>query len=122
MTEISEAALVWFAKCAGAIAGSAVSLAYLLPAGRREAAIRFAVGLTCRLVFGGAAGLKIARELGIEKAIGPAEMALMGAAAASLFAWWALGIAIRTLMDGGWTRFLGGFGERKGKGVDDAGR
>jgi len=113
---------LWLAKVAGAIAGSAVSLAYLLPAGRREAAIRFAVGLTCGLVFGGAAGLKIATELGIEKAIGPAETALMGAAAASLFAWWALGIAMRTLLGGGWIRFLGGFGERKGKGTDDAGR
>ncbi len=108
MTDLSEAAWVWAAKCAGAIAGSAVSLAYLLPAGRREAATRFAVGLTCGLVFGGTAGLKIATELGIERTIGPVETALMGAAAASLFAWWALGLALRTLAGGGRPRWLGG--------------
>ncbi len=61
MTErISEAAWLWAAKGAGAVAGSAISLAYILPQGRREAAVRFAVGVVCGLVFGGTAGLKIA--------------------------------------------------------------
>jgi Family of unknown function (DUF6107) len=64
MTEISETALVWAAKGGGAVAGSAVSLAYVLPRGRREAAIRFAVGVICGFVFGGTAGLKIAPNSG----------------------------------------------------------
>jgi undecaprenyl pyrophosphate phosphatase UppP len=97
MTEFSEAAWLWAAKGAGAVAGSAISLAYILPASRREAGIRFAVGLACGLVFGGAAGVKIAQELGIADAIGAAETMLVGAAAASLTAWWAVGLVIRML-------------------------
>lgn len=112
MTDISDAAWLWLAKGAGAVAGSAISLAYILPSGRREAAARFAVGLVCGMVFGGTAGLKIATELGIEKTIGTGEMALMGAAAASLFAWWALGFALRTIAAGGLARV---FGTRKGR-------
>ncbi|MDQ6436879.1 DUF6107 family protein [Mesorhizobium sp. LHD-90] len=100
MTDFNEAALLWAAKGAGAVAGSAISLAYMLPAGPREAAIRFAVGLVCGLVFGGTAGLKIATELGIAKAIGPGEMVLMGAALASLCAWWALGLISRAFAAG----------------------
>ena len=64
---------------------------------RREAAIRFAVGVACGLVFGGTAGLKIAAELGITGALGPGELMLMGSAAASLCAWWALGLIMRVL-------------------------
>ena len=95
MSMISETAWIWLAKGAGAAAGSAVSLAYVLPAGRREAAIRFSTGLACGLVFGGTAGLKIATELGIADVLGAGEAALMGSAAASLCAWWALGLLIR---------------------------
>src|SRR5690606_452851 len=91
MTELTEATWLWVAKCAGAVAGSAISLAYILPRERREAAARFAVGVVCGLVFGGTAGLKIAAELGISRAIGPNELVLMGSAVASLCAWWALG-------------------------------
>ena len=101
MTEMSEAAWIWAAKGAGAVAGSAISLAYILPRGRREAAIRFAVGTACGLVFGGAAGLKLVAELGIAEAIGPVETMLMGAAAASLTAWWALGFVMRAFRRGG---------------------
>ncbi len=90
----------WLAKLAGAVAGSAISLAYVLPDGRREAAVRFAVGLVCGLVFGGTAGLKIATELGIAKTIGATETALMGSAAASLCAWWALGLLKRAFEAG----------------------
>jgi hypothetical protein len=79
------------------VAGSAISIAYMLPAGRREAAIRFAVGVAAGLVFGGAAGVKIAVELGVEDRLGAAEIMLTGAAAASLTAWWAVGIVIRAL-------------------------
>jgi hypothetical protein len=97
MTDISGTGWLWAAKGAGAVAGSAVSLAYILPQGRRDAAARFAVGVVCGLVFGGTAGLKIAVELGVEELIGPAETMLMGSAAASLCAWWALGAVMRIL-------------------------
>lgn len=95
MTDLSQAAWVWIAKGAGAVAGSAISLAYILPHGRREAALRFAVGVVCGLVFGGTAGMKIASGLGIGTIIGPVELMLMGSAAASLCAWWALGFVAR---------------------------
>lgn len=95
MTDMSDTGWLWLAKGAGAVAGSAISLAYILPQGRREAAVRFAVGVVCGLVFGGTAGIKISDELGIEQEIGPPEMMLMGAAVASLCAWWALGFAQR---------------------------
>lgn len=101
MTDYAEAAWLWAAKGTGAVAGSAISLAYILPKGRREAAIRFAVGLACGLVFGGAAGLKIVTELGIAGAIGAGETMLLGSAAASLCAWWALGLVMRVLERGG---------------------
>jgi hypothetical protein len=97
MTDINDAAWLWAAKGAGAVAGSAISLAYMLPRQQREAAARFAVGVVCGLVFGGTAGLKIATELGIREAIGPNEIVLMGSAVASLCAWWVLGFARRAL-------------------------
>lgn len=98
MADISVTdAWLWAAKGAGAVAGSAISLAYILPQGRREAAVRFAVGVVCGLVFGGTAGLKIAVELGIDRLIGTAETMLMGSAVASLCAWWAVGAVIRML-------------------------
>ena len=96
MTE-TETLWLWLAKAGGAIAGSAISLAYVLPDYRREAAIRFAVGVACGLVFCGTACLKIAAELGITGALGPGELMLMGSAAASLCAWWALGLIMRVL-------------------------
>lgn len=91
----SDATLVWFAKIAGAVAGSAVSLAYMLPRGKREAGIRFAVGIICGMVFGGATGVKIAETLSLEALLGRAELMLMGATAASLAAWSMLGILKR---------------------------
>lgn len=107
MTDISGTGWLWAAKGAGAVAGSAISLAYILPQGRREAAVRFAVGVVCGLVFGGTAGLKIALELGIDQLIGTSETMLMGSAAASLCAWWALGPLLR-----GFERW-GGFWKRR---------
>lgn len=97
MTDYPDTAWLWAAKGTGAVAGSAISLAYILPKGRREAAIRFAVGIACGLVFGGAAGLKIVAELDIANAIGAAETMLLGAAASSLTSWWALGFVLRVL-------------------------
>lgn len=97
MTDLSDATWLWAAKGAGAAAGSAISIAYLLPKGRREAAARFAVGVVSGLVFGGTAGLKISLMLGLQDVLGPLEMVLMGSAAASLFAWWVLGFALTSL-------------------------
>lgn len=101
MEQMTDTVWLWTAKAAGAVAGSAISLAYVLPAGRREAGIRFAVGVASGLVFGGAAGVKIAAELGIEESIGAAETMLTGAAAASLCAWWALGLVMRAFKGNG---------------------
>jgi undecaprenyl pyrophosphate phosphatase UppP len=94
---MNDAAWLWAAKLCGAVAGSAISLAYILPAGRRDAAARFAVGVVCGMVFGGTAGLKIANELGIDRTISDAELLVMGSAVASLCAWWALGFIKRGL-------------------------
>ncbi len=116
MSDLSNATLLWMAKVSGAVAGSAVSLAYILPHGRREAATRFAVGVVCGLVFGGTAGLKITAELGIEDVIGPNEMMLMGSAAASLCAWWVLGVVMRAFEE---NRILALLRKRKGENADD---
>lgn len=105
MTTLSDAVLLWAAKAAGAVAGSAISLAYLLPRGRREAAARFAVGVVSGLVFGGTAGVKIAAELGIGSLLGANEILLMGSATASVLAWWALGFVVKSLERGVVRRF-----------------
>ncbi|MCR6498911.1 DUF6107 family protein [Shinella sp. CPCC 101442] len=86
---------LWTARLVGASAGAAVSLIYLLPKSRREAGCRFFTGLACGLVFGGPAGLWIAVRLGIAGYLGPAEVLLTGSAAASLSAWWGLGVLAR---------------------------
>src|SRR5690606_25633834 len=86
---------LWTARLLGASAGAAVSLIYLLPRSRREAACRFFTGLACGLVFGGPAGRWIAVRLGIASYLGPAEVLLTGSAAASLSAWWGLGVLAR---------------------------
>lgn len=85
----------WSAKLAGAVAGSAISVAYLLPRGRREAAARFLIGIVTGLVFGAPAGLSLAAHLGLSEALDPSELVVMGSAAASLCAWWALGALAR---------------------------
>lgn len=95
MTNWSDAAWILAAKAAGAIAGSAVSLAYMLPRDKSDAAIRFIVGIVCGHAFGGVAGIKIAAELDIRGQLGDGELMLMGSAAASLAAWTALGVFAR---------------------------
>ena len=95
MSGIPEGAIIGGAKLAGALSGSAISLAFMLPATRREAALRFLVGLVSGLVFGGIAALKLAAELGLEGQIGAPELMLAGSALASLCAWWALGVLAR---------------------------
>lgn len=89
---VSDATWIWCAKVIGAVAGSAVSLAYMLPDGRREAAMRFAVGLICGMVFGGAAGVTIAEKFALGDVLGRAELMLVGATVSSLAAWTALGV------------------------------
>ena len=89
------AGAVWVAKLAGAAAGSAISVAYLLPRGRREAAARFLIGVVTGLVFGAPAGLALAAQFGLGDALSPSERIMMGSAAASLCAWWALGVISR---------------------------
>jgi undecaprenyl pyrophosphate phosphatase UppP len=71
-------------------------------------AIRFGVGVASGVVFGSAAGLKIADELSLPASIGDAELMLMGSAAASFVAWWALGFVIRSLQRGSLTDFWKG--------------
>jgi hypothetical protein len=97
---MNDTAMIWLARGLGAAAGSAISLAYILPRGRREAALRFAVGLVSGVVFGGGVGLKIAAELGLGPELGKFELMLMGSAAASLSAWWVLGFVMRLLERG----------------------
>ena len=87
------------AKMAGAIGGSLISIAYLLPSGRREAAVRFLTGAVTGLVFGGPAGIALADHVGFGTKLTAAELAVMGSAAASLCAWWALGV-IQRFADG----------------------
>ena len=83
------------AKVLGAVAGSAISLASILPRRRREAALRFLTGLVAGIVFGGPAGLKLMAILELDHPMTSFEIALSGAAATSLCAWWTLGILAR---------------------------
>jgi len=87
--------LIIGAKLIGSIAGSIISLAYILPRGRREAALRLAVGLITGLVFGSTVGLKTAETLGLLKHLSVFEITLIGSTLASLCAWWALGVLHR---------------------------
>lgn len=91
---ISPLGLLGF-KLAGAVAGSAISVAYLLPSGQREAAIRFLAGIVMGLVFGGPAGLLIAESLDLDTRLTAVELTVIGSAAASLCAWGALGVLTR---------------------------
>ncbi len=84
------------AKLTGAVAGSAISIAYMLPKGRREAALRFFTGFAAGMVFGYPAGLKLASLLGVAGELSRSEVAMCGAAATSLAAWWALGLLARS--------------------------
>lgn len=95
ITDLSPAASMWLAKLAGALAGAAISLAWLLPKGPREAALRFLASISAGLVFGSTAGLAVAARFGIAKVLSPQETVLMGSALASLSIWWAVGFAVR---------------------------
>lgn len=95
MTDIAEAGAAWAARGAGACAGALISLIYLLPKGRREAACRFFIGVASGMIFGGAAGVALSDWLEIGGRLSGTEITLMGSTAASLGAWWALGVLAR---------------------------
>ena len=55
-TPLAEAPLAdLLARLAGAVGGAAISVAYVLPRGRREAGLRFFTGVTAGVIFGPAA-------------------------------------------------------------------
>ncbi|NRB31533.1 MAG: hypothetical protein HRU27_13150 [Rhizobiaceae bacterium] len=89
--------MLWLAKVLGALMGSIVSLAYVMPRGRREALSRLLVGVVTGLIFGGTAGVKLADTMGLLGKISTFEFTLMGATLASLSAWWGLGALQRVL-------------------------
>lgn len=95
MADFGHDAGVWAAKALGATAGAGVSLVYLLPKSRREAACRFLTGLCCGLIFGGPTGVLLAERLGIGADLSGLDVMLTGSAAASLCAWWVLGALSR---------------------------
>jgi hypothetical protein len=95
MAVISSAAGLWVERAVGAAAGAAVSLIYLLPRSRREAAGRFFTGLACGMTFGGPAGAWLAQRLDLSGVLSASETMLSGSAAASLCAWWGLGVLAR---------------------------
>ncbi|MGR6466299.1 DUF6107 family protein [Rhizobium sp. PAMB 3182] len=95
MSDFANEPGMWAARAAGAAAGAAVSLIYLLPKSRREAATRFLTGLVCGIIFGGPAGLFLMEKLGLAGTLSGSEVMLSGSAAASLCAWWGLGILSR---------------------------
>ncbi len=101
MDKMPNDSWVWIARSVGAVTGSAISIAYLLPDSRREAALRFAIGCCAGLVFGSMAGLKLAQELDLLEMMGPAEIALVGAGFTSLCAWWLIGALRRIITTAG---------------------
>lgn len=95
MADLGNDPGLWAARTLGATAGAGVSLIYLLPKTRREAASRFLTGLSCGLIFGGPTGLWLTARLGIGGSLSGVETLLAGSAAASLSAWWVLGALAR---------------------------
>jgi hypothetical protein len=95
MTDLIQDIGLLLAKGLGAMAGAIISLIYLLPKSRREAAGRFFIGVASGMIFGGAVGVALSDWLAIGSRLTPIEITLMGSAAASLCAWWALGVLAR---------------------------
>ncbi|MEO1701453.1 MAG: DUF6107 family protein [Pseudomonadota bacterium] len=96
MHETTSAAVsVLTEKATGAVIGSAISIAYVFPQGRRDAAIRFFTGVAGGLVFGTTVGVKLAREMGIADILSEGETVMMGSAVASMAIWWVMGFLLR---------------------------
>ncbi|MCO5730911.1 DUF6107 family protein [Rhizobium sp. SSA_523] len=95
MADLGQDGGLLAAKAVGSVAGAWVSLVYLVPRSAREAASRFMTGVSCGVMFGGPAGLWLTARLGLAGQLSPVETTLTGAAAASLSAWWVLGILTR---------------------------
>jgi hypothetical protein len=95
MADLAHDPAFWMERAAGASAGAAISLVYMLPKGRREAVTRFVTGLVSGVVFGGPAGVWLSHRLGISAFLTASEIMLSGAAAVSLTAWWGLGLLER---------------------------
>ena len=95
--DLPDQILLWMAKVTGAVLGSAISIAYVLPKGRREAAIRFLTGVSVGIVFGPVVSASLAERFGVTSQLTRFEIALMGAAGASLAAWWGLGAVARVI-------------------------
>jgi len=87
---------LWASKAVGAVAGSAISIAYILPRGRREAAIRFMTGVTGGMMFGTTIGAHVSERLGVTDVLDPSEIVLMGSGLASVFFWWAIGFILKS--------------------------
>jgi hypothetical protein len=87
----------WSVRGAGALAGSSVSLVYMVPKRRREAVSRFVVGMIAGLIFSHAVGEKLATWFALEVPLERLEILLIGASAASFASWWALGLIVRIL-------------------------
>lgn len=95
MTDFPSGVEIWSARVLGALAGASISLAYLLPRNRQDAALRFLTGVASGLMFGGPTGLWIAGKLDLTAGITISERMLAGSAVASLCAWWTLGALSR---------------------------
>jgi hypothetical protein len=95
MADFSHDGGMWTARLIGAVSGAAISLAYLLPKDRQEAAMRFLTGVATGIIFGGSTGLWIAARLQVATSLSAGEIMLMGSAFASLCAWWGLGVLAR---------------------------
>lgn len=97
MTDFSHDGGVTTARLMGAVAGSALSLVYLLPRSQREAAVRFLTGVACGLIFGGPTGVWCATQLSLTPHLSASEIMLAGATLASFTAWWGMGLLVRLI-------------------------
>ncbi|MBL0371066.1 hypothetical protein JJB09_03410 [Rhizobium sp. KVB221] len=95
MADFSGDAGFWMERTIGASAGAAISLVYMLPRGRREAASRFLTGVISGMIFGGPTGTMLAERLELAGSLSGSEIMLSGAAAVSLCSWWGLGLLQR---------------------------
>jgi hypothetical protein len=95
MSDFPPEAPLWGARVCGAVAGAAISLVYLLPRSKREAASRFFTGLAFGLIFATPTGQWLARQLDLMEGLSSPEIMLSGATMASLMAWWVLGALSR---------------------------